>query len=765
MTLSTRLQNQNCCFWVKHTEGCAQIKHAGAAITAALTAITLAGCVLLILAHQGFDLAGINSIAQMVEPKWIYLGMGIAGAVAIINITFIIAQVRSYLNRTISDDELDKTKFSLELSNKYILEQLTPKSFALVIVSNQYIVISNNEEGDTSYLAFRNQEEADYNQSELQQKGYAELEDFQSSSAAYYPQSVIQTSMGLKQYHKWSEDYCESLGNGYYRSSAKSIALSDIPTVWPLAVHDDGGIGLRFFKTEGARSAAIQKDYSAFWNKEEIDQLAQKEYTNQVLMPLNRNEFWEFQAQLDEQVIYFVAYQIDQDIFIQHLSTETARSEFIKTELRDQEGNPAVNAKLKYFQSPTYSPQDLTYLTTPEAIHTAETIPVPPLQYERVDLPRQGHEKQRIYALKVAGDPPITYFKTDHLRQEHIGTNLKGFVNALLVRNKEQKAEADLIHHSLENPKDFWCLPIVDDIVCIYYRSDQDVEKHLLKVNELETFKVEKKLEHDVSGLLTKNLVEALVQRAGLQDTSELFPLDTVAYLSKREYAFWPPVKTTSTHFPLIYAVHAKKNTGAIECFYFATEQARNKMFLENKDFTDGYPRHLGHLIHASHIGSYIYLEQVENPMPILFTFFSPDQETTSFVTYNPTQADPNKKPFGIDCKIVPFDQADAQLQSMLDTHLYINKETLANRPLSIQEINDLNITIKTSKLWFDAKALQEKQFVACPIPGYIALFLRHENNNGAQTETLFFRNNASKYLEKLEELENDNYENVEVPS
>src|ERR1700730_17356856 len=104
-TLITHKQDPNCCFWIKYSEACTHIKIGGVAIVAALAITALAAGILLALAQHGHQLAGINAIANMVEAKWLYLGLGVTGAVALIDANVIIALLRSFLNRTYSREE------------------------------------------------------------------------------------------------------------------------------------------------------------------------------------------------------------------------------------------------------------------------------------------------------------------------------------------------------------------------------------------------------------------------------------------------------------------------------------------------------------------------------------------------------------------------------------------------------------------------------------------------------------------------------------
>ncbi len=428
--LDTRVQEQNCCFWVKHSESCAQVKHAGAAIVAALAAIALAGGVLLILAQQGFDLAGINSIAQMVEAKWIYLGMGIVGAVTLIDVTFIIAQVHSYLNKTVPDDELKQGGFSDWLSNKHIVAQLAPRSFVTETTKlTQYVIVSKDEDGNASYIAFRTQEESDYHQIRLQQKGYENLQDLQAKSQEYRAE-YLEALIGSKRFQKWNNALCEGLEKGYYMDDYDRQTVSKI-VFWPLAAFQDEYPVTRFFKTEEARNATIDNEYAALRNLGEIEQLAEDEYKNQVLVALQMGEFWQFIGKLREETIYFVAYQHeDNDVTIHHSFTVEVENEFLNTL-----PSTHVNAKNKFFKTHNYTPKELDYLTDKRDIQQLTDKKVESQQYENINLPMVGRENLWVYAWKAAAG--VEYFKTERQRQDYIEKHYKGLINAQLVREQE----------------------------------------------------------------------------------------------------------------------------------------------------------------------------------------------------------------------------------------------------------------------------------------------------------------------------------------
>lgn len=94
--MSDPIQQENsCCVNCLQSEGCVKTKSAGLLILTALTIIGTIAVVLLVLAEQGYNLAGINSIAQMIPSQYLYLGVGVVGVALILNSVLIGAQINN----------------------------------------------------------------------------------------------------------------------------------------------------------------------------------------------------------------------------------------------------------------------------------------------------------------------------------------------------------------------------------------------------------------------------------------------------------------------------------------------------------------------------------------------------------------------------------------------------------------------------------------------------------------------------------------------
>ena len=460
-----RGQDQNCCFWTKHSEGCAQVRHGGAAIVAALAAIALVAGGLLILAQNGYNLAGINSIAQMVEAKWIYLGMGIAGALLVIDTTLIIAQVKSYLNQTIPQDELEKRGLFDYLSHNHIGERLAPKSYAHLPAKADdpfsaayadHAIAIKNEDGEVSTIAYRTFAEAEAHLNRLQQEeGYV---DGLALEKTEYQPTYVEAEMGPQLFQNTQVELSGGLGLGMYRIG-NAFECGSIQ-LWPLAIHTEEGVQLRFFKTPKARVTAIRTEYTAYFNQDQVDKITEGEYDRQVKVALQPNEYWTYDyASLNGPKLYCVSYGSNLGTKMASFLSTERRSAFINETL----GEGAVDAKKAFNASPTYILQEALTLIGNDQMAECSKINLNNRgHYESMDLQMKARPELHIYALKVDGEPPL-FFKTEEGRQEHIDTHLQGKIdNRAVMRalfgfeDKQGVMQRENVDTFCKNVNEYW---------------------------------------------------------------------------------------------------------------------------------------------------------------------------------------------------------------------------------------------------------------------------------------------------------------------
>ena len=493
-----RGKDQNCCFWTKQSEGCAQVKHGGAAIVAALVAIALVAGGLLILAQNGYNLAGINSIAQMVEAKWIYLGMGIAGALLVIDTTLIIAQVNSYLNKTIPQNELEQRKLFYFLSHNHIGERLAPKSYALLPAkaddhfSSAYAIAMKNKDGEVSTIAYRTFAEAEAHLDRLQkEEGYV---DGLALEKTEYQPAYMEAKMEPQFFQRIQRSLSDGLGLGMLRVGHFVI---DQTQVRSLAVHTEEGVRLRFFNTEAARGEAICADYTTYFNQEEANSQSERQYRIQVKVTLWSNAFWEYDCELsDSQKLYCVAYGTHTRAEIASFLSAERRGAFIKETL----GEDAVDAKA-VFNTPTpYTPEEASWLIKSDQMQWLRRNHPHNGNYETIDLQMAARPQLFIYALKAGGEPQPLFFKTQRDRQAHIDAHLQrkidhGAVERSLFgfEDKQGVMQRENVHTFCKNVNEYWpCTLHVNDIqvfalICkqspgwsfVYYDSQESLLKSL----------------------------------------------------------------------------------------------------------------------------------------------------------------------------------------------------------------------------------------------------------------------------------------------
>ncbi len=121
--------DQNSCFWLKNSNVCAHTTRSAVVIVVALSAIAVVSGVLLLLASQGYNLGGINSIAAQVGQKGIYKMIIAGGTLFILDIVVITLMIRSHLNKSVSEKELKSHGVIDHINKEHIREQMRPSTY------------------------------------------------------------------------------------------------------------------------------------------------------------------------------------------------------------------------------------------------------------------------------------------------------------------------------------------------------------------------------------------------------------------------------------------------------------------------------------------------------------------------------------------------------------------------------------------------------------------------------------------------------------
>lgn len=458
---NSRVDDQNCCFWVKHSESCAQVKHATAALVVALTAITLVAGVLLILAQQGYNLAGINSIAQMVDPKWIYLGMGVAGIVLAITTTFIGAQVHAYLNKTFSEDELTKRGYIASLATNHIVERLGPNSYMEVSEFGQgdlpsiFGVISKDQHGRPTLNPYLALEDADVRIARLAAQGYADGRA-QEAQRPEYLMDHVAALIGEDPY-EYCQEFFDDLEMGSYRLEVP-VMLGGVYEAFLLATHDlNGAQELRFFKTEEARSNALRNEYAHLYSKAELEELIINSYPGPSLKD---DEFWPFTVNFAGRDHHVITHNEGEGITFPYFPTPEASRAYAASG-----GENVVDLNAQFYKTHKCSPEELERFFEEDAIQKIQEIKLNQGEYGLFTL--QMTSTLQIYHIAVnhAGTTVHSFFKRNWARQEYLNeVNLdETLINVADIDAAIYGTEAlqpqinwQVVEAALTQEKDYW---------------------------------------------------------------------------------------------------------------------------------------------------------------------------------------------------------------------------------------------------------------------------------------------------------------------
>ncbi len=257
------------------SEGCTKVKEGGVTIVAALSAIALIVGTLLILAQQGYPLGGINTIAKMVESKWVYLGMGSAAILLTLDIALIIAQIRSYQNQTFPDKEVQQLQSLLDAPPDPELRKA--ESFYRVRCVGKVLEEKEDymvyEFDSSSYVFFR---EGDEMKSDLVPKaqlaGFLRLHGLTRDAGAEleksdrYPPALGYYLLTILKDREWGVFIKKMVSEkGYILSDGEFISFEEgeaehsvYSTVAVLAVYRDQRYYVIFFKNKEAREKYLQ---------------------------------------------------------------------------------------------------------------------------------------------------------------------------------------------------------------------------------------------------------------------------------------------------------------------------------------------------------------------------------------------------------------------------------------------------------------------------------------------------------------------------
>lgn len=345
-----------------------KVKVGGSAIGAALAALIVIAGVFLILAGQGFQLGKINAIAQMVDAKWIYIAMGLAGATLTGSLLFLV--------------------ISLKRAHATVLTQ-----------------------------------EAD--DGELAQDGPRVRDDSGKQAKTELELADVKKAMGPAAFNRMIASAPCELG----RYQPLSVIVVQLQQVWPLKIHCNEQLPVRFFSTKEARDLFITDELSSLFHQEEFHEInhAVAEALRQ-LPALLHHEYWPYEVTYNEKTFFAVAYRLDTSLGLDFFATEADRTEWMDRKLPH-----ATNAKVKFESSEkteTYTDAEQNALMSEWDLQNFRAKPIRASEYrtENLSLSRLGSKYLfKTYALSflAEGTKTYLYFKTDEQRQNYIAQHLE----------------------------------------------------------------------------------------------------------------------------------------------------------------------------------------------------------------------------------------------------------------------------------------------------------------------------------------------------
>ena len=109
MASTKTIHSEERCFWIQKSNACTKAKIGTAIGIAALAAIAVVAGLFLVLAQHGVHIGGLNSMAQMMDARWLYVGMGMTSAALITDVACLIVFLRSARKKIHSKDEQRET--------------------------------------------------------------------------------------------------------------------------------------------------------------------------------------------------------------------------------------------------------------------------------------------------------------------------------------------------------------------------------------------------------------------------------------------------------------------------------------------------------------------------------------------------------------------------------------------------------------------------------------------------------------------------------
>ncbi len=271
----------SCCFALRHSEACRQIKQNTALIMLAVAIIGTVGAVLGVLALQGFNLGGINALIMLAGEHSVYLTLIGSASLLLITITLVASIARSSGSKQLTQREVDRLNLQGWLEEEMIVDKLQPGQFWDFPEQYRYPegnrpavfgMVVKNREGTVGVYAFKTADAAAAKKLELRDGQEA------FSTSETYPRSYISKVVVNQNQLQALEE--RPLKEGEYLSQT-------FDKIYAARRVENGEDLLRFFKQESTRARFIH----GFDNRDRVEEQLRRKMGKEITH-LPPNTFW-----------------------------------------------------------------------------------------------------------------------------------------------------------------------------------------------------------------------------------------------------------------------------------------------------------------------------------------------------------------------------------------------------------------------------------------------------------------------------------------
>jgi hypothetical protein len=466
-----------CLLWIKNSDTAHNIKIAIVTIVAATALAALVTGGLLVLAQQGFNLAGINALAKMIEAKWLYTALAVVTVALIIDTVFFIAMVRNFLNKTFSQQELDQFGITGDLTKYHTSEKIPNNSYCImdspVVKATAtgegqpaiYAVHMKDGDGNVDTIGFKTPEDRNAHITQLKADGFIDGKEAYKQDPEYSVEYMERLASHAAEIEKMSEN----LPRGYYRKKQFDIPDSEDKVVVVVVTDAEKATITHYCKVNKVNDV-LEENYP----EDLLDRDATKTYVanakvTEIPVTLKEREFWPYEVLYTEQrtkkqhplfAVDFYSKDVVPDVV--YFRTPEAREDYIKNHFPTAGPNKWTNAQEAFSKKTEYTLDEVEKLIkkTPKFMGGINAG-----QYQIKTFTKDGTS---VYGLGLP-NKKAKYFTTDKIRTDYVNAHHKKDINldeaydALNgIKDKDGKIvkegvlQRDQVANKCKKVKDFW---------------------------------------------------------------------------------------------------------------------------------------------------------------------------------------------------------------------------------------------------------------------------------------------------------------------